>query len=100
MRQDVTVDVVTDPRDGRPGVGGFKIAYSGRDPQLVQQVTRQLASLFIEENLKVREQQAEGTSEFISAELEKARQTLQSQEEKLEAFKSRYTGALPEQQQS
>src|SRR5712671_1361993 len=80
MRKDITLDIVTDPR-ARPGtgVGGFKIAYSGSTPALAQQVTRQIASLFIEENLKVREQQAEGTNEFIESELNKARETLQAQ---------------------
>lgn len=98
MRKDITLDIVTDR--GRGGVGGFKIAYIGATPTLAQQVTRQIASLFIEENLKVREQQAEGTDEFIESELEKARQTLQAQEKKVKEFKGRYMGSLPEQQQA
>ena len=59
MRKDITLEIVVDPR-ARPGtgVGGFKISYAGATPTLAQQVTRQIASLFIEENLKVREQQA------------------------------------------
>src|SRR5436305_3835265 len=74
MRKDITLDIVADPRS-RPGTGvnGFKISYSGSTPALAQEVTRQIASLFIEENLKVREQQAEGTNEFIESELNKAR---------------------------
>jgi succinoglycan biosynthesis transport protein ExoP len=101
MRKDITLDIVTDPR-GRAGtgVGGFKISYSGSTPGQAQQVTRQIASLFIEENLKVREQQAEGTNEFIESELNKARTALQDQEKKIKDFKAKYTGSLPEQQQS
>jgi protein tyrosine kinase modulator len=101
MRKDITLDIVADPR-ARPGsgVGGFKISYFGSSPALAQQVTRQIASLFIEENLKVREQQAEGTDEFIESELEKSRQQLEAHEKKVKEFKNHYMGSLPEQQQT
>jgi uncharacterized protein involved in exopolysaccharide biosynthesis len=36
----------------------FTISYKGRDPQQVAQVTNTIASFYIDENLKVREQQA------------------------------------------
>src|SRR5579864_534805 len=98
MHKDITLDIVTDR--GRTGVGGFKISYVGSSPALAQQVTSQIASLFIEENLKVREQQAEGTDEFIESQLEKARQKLQEQEKKVQQFKGRYMGSLPEQEQT
>ncbi len=103
MRKDIQVKIEDDgsTNPGRQKTSAaFKIAYTGKDPALVQQVTRQIASLFIEENLKVREQQAEGTSEFISSEVEKARQALQVQEDRIRAFKARNMGSLPEQQQA
>lgn len=99
MRKQITVEIVTDPRaDSRKPAAGFRISYTGRDPKLVQQVTRQIASLFIEENLKSREQQAQGTNDFIEAELEKARVNLQEQEDKIRGFKAQYMGSLPEQE--
>src|SRR5262249_51753565 len=76
------------------------ISYVGKSPDMAQNVTRQLASLFIQENLRVREETAEGTAAFIDAELEKMRKTLQEQEDKIRDFKQRYMGALPEQQAS
>ena len=105
MRKDITLEpaetVVNQETPGRGHeLAAFKIAYQGRDPALAQQVTRQLASLFIEENLRVREQQAEGTNEFIDSELEKARQALDVQEKRLREFKAQYMGALPEEQQA
>ncbi len=100
MRRDITVEIVADSRVREHAVGGFRISYMGRDPQLVQQVTREIASLFIEENLKVREQQAEGTNEFLEDELKKAREHLQEQEEKIRKFKAEHMGSLPEQEQS
>ncbi len=75
----------------------FTIAYSGTDPQTVMNVTNALASLFIEENLKVRERQAEGTSEFLTSELEASEKKLRKLEERLKSFKEAHRGALPEQ---
>ncbi len=90
-------DTGTGPdRDG----GAFTIAYEGRSPQEAQEVTQELANLFIEENLRVRQQHAQGTEDFIDVELDKARATLQGQSAKLEALKSQYMGSLPEQQAS
>jgi uncharacterized protein involved in exopolysaccharide biosynthesis len=63
-----------------PNGHSFRIYYRGHSPALVAQVTNQLASLFIEENLKVREQQAEGTSEFIDIRLDLTRKRLREAE--------------------
>jgi polysaccharide chain length determinant protein (PEP-CTERM system associated) len=97
MRKDINIETILGGRFGER-VGAIKIFYQGRNPVLVQQVNRQIASLFIEDNLQVREQQAEGTTEFITSELEKARQDLETQEKRLEDFKARANGTLPEQQ--
>lgn len=99
MRKDIQVQVDLERRS-EAAIGAFKISYVGRDPVLVQQVTNEIASLFIMENLKAREQQAESTAEFIDRELEKAREALQEQEEKIRLFKLSHMGSLPEQQQT
>src|SRR5437868_9384014 len=91
MRKDITLDIVADVRS-RGGVGSFKISYFGSSPAMAQQVTRQIASLFIEENLKVREQQAEGTDEFMETELNKAGKKLEEQEKKMKEVKGRNMG--------
>lgn len=102
MRKDIKVEVVTDDNQNSraKSSAAFRISYTGKDPALVQQVTRQIASLFIEENLKVRQGQAEGTDAFIESELQKAAEALQVQEDKIRAFKARNIGSLPEQQQA
>jgi polysaccharide chain length determinant protein (PEP-CTERM system associated) len=64
----------------------------------VAQVTNELASLFIEENLKAREQQAIGTAEFLQNQLEQTRKALEAQEAKLKDFKLKHLGEMPEQQ--
>lgn len=100
MRHDITVDVVTNQlkTDRTKSVAAFRIGYSGRNPVLVQKVTRDLASLFIEQNLKDREQESEGTTDFLDDQLEKLRKSLQEQENSLQTFKSAHAGELPEQQ--
>jgi polysaccharide chain length determinant protein (PEP-CTERM system associated) len=60
-------------------------------------VTNKLSSLFIEENLRVRQAQAEGTSEFLESELQRVKVQLAAQENALRTFKERYMGELPSQ---
>jgi polysaccharide chain length determinant protein (PEP-CTERM system associated) len=56
--------------------------------------------LFIEENLRVREQQSKNTTEFIGDQLESARSILADQEAKVRAFQAAHIGELPSQQAS
>ena len=90
MRQDIEVKVMG-------GNNAFSIAYVGADPLIVMKVTNILASLFIDENLRIREQQAEGTSEFLAIEHAEAKKELEKQEMALKEFKEKHMGALPEQ---
>lgn len=87
-------------KGSQKGGDAFTISFSGSEPLMTMQVTNTLASLFIEENLKVREQYAEGTSEFLADELEKAKQELESQEKALKRFKEMYMGRLPQQMEA
>ena len=98
MRSDINVNLVSDYGGSQQDLQAFRITYSGKDPRLVAQVTNQIASLFIEENLKVREQQASGTTEFLGNQLQETRKTLETQEAKLRDFKLKHIGEMPEQQ--
>jgi uncharacterized protein involved in exopolysaccharide biosynthesis len=60
-------------------------------------VTERLASLFIEENLRDREVLAEGTNQFLEAQLEDARRRLVEHEKKLEEYRRQFAGQLPSQ---
>jgi polysaccharide chain length determinant protein (PEP-CTERM system associated) len=83
----------------RRTVNSFRISFTADNAFIAQQVTSRLTSLFIEENLKTREQQAVGTTTFLQGQLEVARNEYQKQEERLKDFKSLNLGELPEQQQ-
>ncbi len=56
--------------------------------------------MFMEENLRLREQQAEGTTEFLSKQLDEAKRKLDEQDGRLASFKERYIGQLPGQEQT
>ena len=60
-------------------------------------VTDRLASHFIDENLRDREILAQGTSQFLTVQLEDARRRLIEQEKKLEEYRLRHSGELPSQ---
>ena len=98
MRKDIEIELVQTPT--RTELTAFKIAYLSNNAQLAQRVTAQLTSLFIDENLKARQQQSEQTTAFLDSELETARVNLSDQEARVKEFKSRYLGELPEQVQS
>jgi len=49
----------------------FRLSYESESPEEAQKVATRLASLFIEENLRLREQRAIGTTTFIKAEKER-----------------------------
>ena len=51
----------------------FIVSYEGQDPHTVMLVANKLVSLFIDDNLKMREQYAEGTTEFLESELQRVR---------------------------
>jgi polysaccharide chain length determinant protein (PEP-CTERM system associated) len=75
----------------------FSVSFVSSDPRTAQKVTERLAGLFIEENLKDREVLAEATNQFLEVQLEEARQRLVEHEKKLEAYRLRHAGELPDQ---
>lgn len=75
----------------------FTLTFTYYDAATAAKVTDRLASLFIDENLRDREVQAEGTSQFLETQLEEARRRLIEKEKALEEYRKRYTGQLPSQ---
>ena len=97
MQKDVSVSIVSD-YGGSQDLQAFRIGYSGRDARQVAQVANDLATLFMDENLKAREQQATGTTEFLQNQLQETKKVLEAQEAKLKDFKLKHLGEMPEQQ--
>jgi polysaccharide biosynthesis transport protein len=97
MRKDIKIELV---RDTHEQITAFNIFYSAHNPAIAQKVTGELTKLFIDENLEVRQQQSEDTTNFLRSRLETARQILTVQEAKVRQFKSQHIGDLPSQQAS
>jgi protein tyrosine kinase modulator len=93
MQKRIEVEVVR-------GNDAFTLSFIHEDPRIAMLTASRLASLFIDENLKSREQQAVGTSEFLASQLKETKMKLESQEEKVKRYKLRYMGELPEELQS
>lgn len=92
MRKDISIDLVRDARNNE--INAFTVAFSAHDPQKAQQVTAELTDLFINENLRVRQEESQDTTKFIEQQLEVARDGLSAQEAKVRAFQA--THSIPQ----
>ncbi|WP_291990620.1 hypothetical protein [Luteitalea sp.] len=99
MRRDISVSVAR-AASRRPDGLSFTLSYSSENPRTAFRVTERLVGLFVDENARQRETIAEGTDQFLSAEVDTARTRLEETERKLEAYKKQYGGQLPEQLQA
>jgi succinoglycan biosynthesis transport protein ExoP len=96
----ISADVV-DPRTGRPSTAtiAFSLSFQGENPSTVQRVANELASLYLNENLKNRTQKAEDTSDFFQQEISRLGTLVTDLEHKLADFKQKNADMLPELQQ-
>src|SRR6266849_339396 len=79
---------------------GFIVKVADRSPAMAQKLCDEVAAMFMAENQNVRHVQAKGTTEFLTKQLVEAKARLDDQDAKLAAFKGRYVGALPDEQQA
>jgi polysaccharide chain length determinant protein (PEP-CTERM system associated) len=79
---------------------GFYIAVTLDNGRNAQEVCTAVTSLFIEQNLRLRQEHSEVTTEFLAQELSSAKAGLDQQDAKLAAFKSLHGGELPEDEQT
>jgi protein tyrosine kinase modulator len=102
LRKSVTITVpdpvalTNEPRK----LDTFLVSYADSDPARAQRVTNRLATVFIDETSKTREEQAEHTSDFIAAQLQASQQRLAELEARLRRAKESHIGQLPEQTQA
>ena len=81
----------------KKGDSVFTIYFKDPDAVKAANTANRVAELFIQENLKLRENQAQGTSTFLEAELQQTKERLEAQEARIADFKRMYMGQLPEQ---
>jgi polysaccharide chain length determinant protein (PEP-CTERM system associated) len=99
MRERIEIDVAQDRRRDR-SAEAFSISFAYEDPKLAMLTASRLASLFIDENLRTREQQAVGTTEFLESQLQETKKKLEIQEDRIKRYKLQFMGELPQEIQS
>jgi polysaccharide chain length determinant protein (PEP-CTERM system associated) len=79
---------------------GFYIAVTLDNARNAQEVCTSITSMFIEQNLRLRQEHSESTTQFLAQELSTAKASLDEQDAKLAAFKSHHIGELPDDEQT
>lgn len=79
---------------------GFNVTVTMDDPRTAQEVCAAVTSLFIEENLRDRQHHSENTNDFLASQVATAKANLDAEDAKLAAFKSKYIGSLPDEEQT
>lgn len=98
MRKDIDIELERNPSTDT--INAFRVSYSAASPQVAQEVTSSLTSLFINENQKTLQQESEDTTKFLQNQLVTASANLADQEAKVRDFQSAHEGELPSQQAS
>lgn len=78
----------------------FHVKFNYTDPVVAQKVTEKLGSAYSDQNTRDRSILAEATDSFLETQLTEARERLEQQERRLEAFRERHGNELPTQVQS
>ena len=95
MRTSVSIDPQR-PRSHLP-VDSFYLRFKYGDPLMAARVTERLGTLYIDYNARERGALAEAAKDFLVTQLNEAKERLEAQEAKLQAFRERHTGRLPSQ---
>jgi len=96
----IEIEVAQDPQTAslpQTGNEAFSLSFLYEDPTIAMLTVSRIASLFIEENLKLREKQAVGTSEFLDSQLKETKAKLNAAEQKVKRYKMQFSGGLPEE---
>ncbi len=102
MRKDISVEMVSAMVPSRRSERqvevnvAFTVSYEGGDPKKVTQVANRLTSLFLEYNMRLRENLAKTTTNILEQQLEAYRNTTRLLEEKIARFKEEHLTELPE----
>jgi len=102
IRKDIKLSTVNaDISDRRSGQRvnatiAFKISYDAPDPERAQKVADELVSLYLNENVKVRQQSVAETNAFLAQEADRLAGQMKAIEAKLADFKRRNVGRMPD----
>ena len=83
------------PQSKSPQVPGFNLQYTASNPREAQAICAGIADIMLQENLRDREQVAQNTTDFLSRQVDDAKNNLNDLDAKLAVFKRQYMGQLP-----
>jgi len=75
----------------------FTLSFVHEDPKVAMLTSSKLASFFVSENIRLREQESVETSQFLDEELRQTKRHLEEQEERIKEYKLQHLGELPQQ---
>ena len=102
MRQRINLETtsadVIDKRTGRPSTAtiAFTLSFEDESPDIAQKVASQLASFYLEENLRTREETASNITAFLQQELDNLKKQIDQLEQRISTFKQQHKYELPE----
>src|SRR6202521_1210363 len=74
---------------------GFNVEYTDSNAARAQKICNAMTSLILDENLRTRAGIAQGTTDFLSRQVEDAKRAIDEQDSKLASFTKQYMGQLP-----
>jgi polysaccharide chain length determinant protein (PEP-CTERM system associated) len=97
--------ITVDPMEPMQGVTdrtlpGFNVTVTFQDPGHAQQICQEITSMFLEQNVRLHEEHAENTTEFLQQQLDEAKAKLDDQDSKLADFERKNLGSLPDEEQT
>lgn len=95
-----SIKVTTLHPDSINTLRGFYISVDADTAERAQQICGRVLNMFMEENLSIRSRRAQETTDFLTTQLQDAKQKLDANDGKLAEFKTRYMGRLPTDEQS
>jgi uncharacterized protein involved in exopolysaccharide biosynthesis len=102
LRKDINLEMLSadflDVRSGRPRevTIAFTLSFDSKSPELAKNVVNEMASLYLDENIKARAKAAKETSTFLTEEAGKLSERVNELEAKLAEFKENNVGNLPD----
>ncbi|MGH9257382.1 MAG: hypothetical protein ACRD3C_22710 [Vicinamibacterales bacterium] len=82
---------------GRTKTVSFTLSYTGDSREVVADVTNAVAAFYVQQNQRMRTDEAIRTTDFLRQQLAEAKAQLDRHDGAMRAFTNRYTGELPQQ---
>jgi polysaccharide chain length determinant protein (PEP-CTERM system associated) len=99
LRENINVEIIRNEfntRHRNTANIAFTISFQYRYPKIAYQVTNELVTLFLDENIKSRVERATETTEFLKQEAKRLKEELEKVESQVATFKQENADALPE----